>query len=90
MQSLLTSAGYAALILFGFLEAACVPIPSEITFGFAGVLAYQGQLNLALVIVIGSPIGCPVAPSQNWASPPSVVVRMSAPSGLNTPSKTPP
>jgi membrane protein DedA with SNARE-associated domain len=54
MESYLTSAGYAALILFGFLEAACIPISSEITFGFAGVLAYQGHLNLVLVIVIGS------------------------------------
>jgi membrane protein DedA with SNARE-associated domain len=54
MESFLTSAGYAALILFGFLEAACIPISSEITFGFAGVLAYQGHLNLVLVIVIGS------------------------------------
>ena len=54
MESFLTSAGYAALILFGVLEAACIPISSEITFGFAGVLAYQGHLNLALVIIIGS------------------------------------
>ena len=54
MESFLTSAPYAALILFGFLEAACIPIPSEVTFGFAGVLAYQGHLNLALVIIIGS------------------------------------
>jgi membrane protein DedA with SNARE-associated domain len=54
MESFLTSAGYAALILFGILEAACIPISSEITFGFAGVLAYQGHLNLALVIIIGS------------------------------------
>src|ERR1700742_623702 len=54
MESFLTSAGYAALILFGFLEAACIPVSSEITFGFAGVLAYQGHLNLALVIIIGS------------------------------------
>ena len=54
MESFLTSAGYTALILFGFLEAACIPISSEITFGFAGVLAYQGHLNLALVIIIGS------------------------------------
>ena len=43
MESFLTSAGYGALILFGFLEACCVPISSEITFGFAGVLAYQGR-----------------------------------------------
>lgn len=50
----LASAGYLALILFAFAEAACIPISSEITFGFAGVLAYQGHLNLALVIIIGS------------------------------------
>jgi membrane protein DedA with SNARE-associated domain len=54
MESFLTSAGYAALILFAVLEAACIPISSEITFGFAGVLAYEGHLNLALVIIIGS------------------------------------
>src|ERR1700722_19559907 len=54
MESFLPSAGYAALILFRFLEGAGIPISSEITFGFAGVLAYQGHLNLALVIIIGS------------------------------------
>jgi membrane protein DedA with SNARE-associated domain len=54
MESFLTSAGYAGLILFAFLEAACIPISSEITFGFAGVLAYQGHLNLALVIIVGT------------------------------------
>ena len=54
MESFLTSAGYGAIILFGFLEACCVPISSEITFGFAGVLAYQGHLSLALVIIIGT------------------------------------
>ena len=54
MDSFITHAGYAAVILFGFLEACCVPIPSEVTFGFAGVLAYQGHLNLALVIAVGT------------------------------------
>ena len=54
MESFLTSAGYGALILFGFLEACCVTISSEVTFGFAGVLAYQGHLSLPLVIIIGS------------------------------------
>lgn len=54
MESFLTSAGYGALILFGFLEACCVPISSEVTFGFAGVLAFQGHLSLLLVIIIGS------------------------------------
>jgi membrane protein DedA with SNARE-associated domain len=54
MESFLASHVYLALILFGFLEAACIPISSEITFGFAGVLAYQGHISLASVIIIGS------------------------------------
>ncbi len=54
MESFLTHAGYGALVLFGFLEACCVPISSEVTFGFAGVLAYQGHLSLPLVIIIGT------------------------------------
>jgi membrane protein DedA with SNARE-associated domain len=54
MESFLAAHGIYAIILLGFLEAACVPIPSEVTFGFGGVLAYQGHLNLASVIIIGS------------------------------------
>jgi membrane protein DedA with SNARE-associated domain len=54
MEHLLIHAGYGALALFGFLEACCVPIPSELTFLFGGVLAFQGHLNVVLVIVIGS------------------------------------
>jgi membrane protein DedA with SNARE-associated domain len=50
----LTDYGYWALIVFAFVQACCIPISSEITFGFAGVLAYQGHLSLALVIVIGT------------------------------------
>jgi membrane protein DedA with SNARE-associated domain len=54
MTTFLTDAGYWALIVFAFVQACCIPISSEITFGFAGVLAYQGHLSLALVIVIGT------------------------------------
>ncbi len=54
MESLLSHAGYGAIAILGFLEACCIPIPSEITFGFAGFLAYQGHLNVVLVIVIGT------------------------------------
>ncbi len=54
MESFLASHVYLALIVFGFLEAACIPIPSEVTFGFGGVLAYQGHISLASVIIIGS------------------------------------
>jgi membrane protein DedA with SNARE-associated domain len=54
MTSFLTDSGYLALIVFAFVQACCIPISSEITFGFAGVLAYQGHLSLALVIIIGT------------------------------------
>lgn len=54
MEQFLISAGYLGLIVFGFVEACCIPISSEITFGFAGVLAYQHHLSLPLVIIIGS------------------------------------
>jgi membrane protein DedA with SNARE-associated domain len=54
MQSFLVHDGYLALILLAFLEACCIPISSEIVFGFAGVLAYQGHMNLAAVIVLGT------------------------------------
>jgi membrane protein DedA with SNARE-associated domain len=54
MESFLSQYGYAAIFLFGFLEACCAPIPSEVTFGFGGVLAGQGHLNIVAVIVVGT------------------------------------
>jgi membrane protein DedA with SNARE-associated domain len=54
MEHYLTEYGIYAIIVLGFLEACCLPIPSEVTFGFGGVLAYRGHLNLAEVIIIGS------------------------------------
>ena len=54
MTAFLTDAGYWALIVFAFVQACCIPISSEITFGFAGVLAYEGHLSLVLVIVLGT------------------------------------
>jgi membrane protein DedA with SNARE-associated domain len=54
MTTFLTDSGYWALIVFAFVQACCIPISSEITFGFAGVLAYQGHMSLVLVIVIGT------------------------------------
>jgi membrane protein DedA with SNARE-associated domain len=55
MENFLTHAGYLALIVFAFVEACSIPfISAELTFGFAGVLAWQGHLNLVLVIIIGT------------------------------------
>lgn len=54
MQTFLTDAGYWAILVFAIIQACCIPISSEITFGFAGVLAYQGHLSLPLVIIVGT------------------------------------
>ncbi len=55
MTSFLAHWGLYAVFLFGFLEAACIPIPSEVTFGYAGVLVGEGRLHsLILVIIVGT------------------------------------
>ncbi len=38
VTSFLLHYGYAALFLFAILESACIPIPSELTFGLGGAL----------------------------------------------------
>src|SRR3984885_8279011 len=53
MESFLSEAGLAAVFLFGFLARCCVPSLSEITFGFAGVLAGEGHFNIGAVIIVG-------------------------------------
>lgn len=54
MEHFLIDHGYLAIVVLAFIEACCVPIPSEVTFGFAGVLAYQHHLNIFLVIIVGT------------------------------------
>ena len=54
MQSFLHHWTYLALILLTVAEAACIPIPSEVTVGYAGYLASTGRVNLALVIVLAT------------------------------------
>ncbi|MGH9017581.1 MAG: DedA family protein [Acidimicrobiales bacterium] len=46
--------GYLALVVLTVAEAACIPIPSEVTVGYAGYLASTGRLNLAVVIILGT------------------------------------
>ena len=47
LTQVMTSHGYLALIIFAFIEACCIPISSEITFAFAGVIAVDapGQVH---------------------------------------------
>ena len=59
MQSFIQNYGYFALILLSILESALVPVPSEVTFGFAGAfctVAVGGASHFSVwwVILIGT------------------------------------
>ena len=59
MQSFVQQYGYFALIILSIAESACAPIPSEVTFGFAGALCTaavtgHAQFSLWAVILIGT------------------------------------
>lgn len=45
--------GYPAIFVGMVLENACVPIPSELIFGFAGYLVYLGRLDFFPAVVSG-------------------------------------
>src|ERR1035437_7592852 len=50
---LIQSAGYFGIFILMVLNAAAIPIPSEVTLPFAGFLANQGSLVLLFVIITG-------------------------------------
>ncbi len=53
MQHFIQSAGYLAVLLLAIGEAACLPIPSEVTMLFGGALAASGKVNLVGIIAVG-------------------------------------
>lgn len=46
--------GYVAIFVLMALESACIPIPSEVTMPFGGLLAASGELNFWLVGLLGA------------------------------------
>ena len=48
------SSGYVAVFILSVLQSCCIPTSSELTLGFAGVLAAEGKLSLAGVILAGT------------------------------------
>src|ERR1700733_813979 len=62
--SFVASSGYAAIFVLSVLQSCCVPTSSELTMGFAGVLAAEGQLSLPgaiLVAAVGELVGAYIA-----------------------------
>lgn len=59
VQSFITHYGYWALFVLSVLSSACIPIPSEVAYGFAGALcttalSQHARFSLWAVIVVGT------------------------------------
>jgi len=54
ITSLIESTGYIGILILMILESALIPIPSEIIMPFAGYIVYRGELDLILVVLMGT------------------------------------
>jgi membrane protein DedA with SNARE-associated domain len=52
--NLIDNLGYFGIYIGMTLEAACIPIPSEIIMTFAGFVVYQGKLSLIGITLVGA------------------------------------
>jgi len=52
--SFVKSSGYLAIFVLSVLQSCCVPTSSELTLGFAGLLAYKHELSLPGAIAVGA------------------------------------
>src|ERR1051325_4973771 len=55
--SVISSMGYAGIVLLMAIESACIPLPSEVIMPFSGYLVYTGRFNLWWVATMGA-LGC--------------------------------
>jgi membrane protein DedA with SNARE-associated domain len=53
----ISSGGYAGIVLLMGIESACIPLPSEIIMPFAGYVSYLGRFNLYWAATAGA-VGC--------------------------------
>jgi membrane protein DedA with SNARE-associated domain len=54
ITQLIASWGYAGIFVTMTLESALIPIPSEAVIPFAGFLAYMGEMNIWLIVLVSS------------------------------------
>ncbi len=57
ITNVISSWGYAGVVILMAIESACIPLPSEIIMPFAGYLASQGQFTLIGLAFAGA-FGC--------------------------------
>ncbi len=57
IMGVISSMGYAGIVLLMAIESACIPLPSEIIMPFSGFLVFQGQMSLTGISLAGA-IGC--------------------------------
>ena len=53
----ISTGGYAGIVLLMAIESACIPLPSEVIMPFSGYLVFTGQFDLLWVATAGA-IGC--------------------------------
>jgi len=54
ITQLISSWGYAGIFVMMTLESTLIPIPSEVVIPFAGFLAYMGEMNVWLIVLVSS------------------------------------
>ena len=57
--AVISTGGYAGILLLMAIESACIPLPSEVIMPFSGYLVYTGRFNLFWVATFGA-LGCNV------------------------------
>src|SRR5690242_17485075 len=57
IMGIISSLGYAGIVLLMAIESACIPLPSEIIMPFSGYLVFKGELSLWGVALAGT-LGC--------------------------------
>lgn len=57
IMGVISSLGYAGIVLLMAIESACIPLPSEIIMPFAGFLVFKGEMTLWGVALAGA-VGC--------------------------------
>ena len=63
--TVISSGGYAGIVLLMGIESACIPLPSEVIMPFSGYLVSQGRFTLLWVATAGA-LGCNVGSAMAY------------------------